>query len=529
MQHDLSVLTRPSADRASLAPQVGVVQRSIRWIIVGAVVVFLAFYNLTDYPTTWFDEGSHLHVPKTLVRFGTYADYSSEGFRYYGPTVGVGPTVMLPIAAAFQIFGIGLLQARLVMVLYFLAAIYAFYRLAHVLGGDRLAWVATALLVASRGVGLVEYGREVLGEVPAFFFVVVGLAVWFAAWEKASWPRLVAVGLLLGLATVTKNQFLLVLAPTLGIAWLLNLIYYRTTPQRVFVVPGLVAGTLFALWQVYTVMYLGPSTASANWAALRTATAGAALVFSPELMKRGLGELMSFKVYLGWLLPILLYAFVLVLPRRREDQQWGLLFVLIAVNLAWYVIASISWLRYAFLGLAVASLFVARFFSALTDGFQVQAASMWQALRGGESAWPKHALRLIMLAWLAVMIALPLAQTAWNIISPDFNAPSAMATYLNQYVSRDALIETWEPEMGFLTDHNYHFPPPLLLNDAVGYIWLGKPSPSQQYSFVQDQAPDYVLVGAFAQWVKLYPDDILSAQYKLMKTIGGYELYARSQ
>ena len=74
-----------------------------------AMLVFLALYNLTDYPLTWFDEGSHLHVPKTIVRFGEYADYSSEGFRYYGPTVGVGPTVMLPIAGVFRLFGIGLL------------------------------------------------------------------------------------------------------------------------------------------------------------------------------------------------------------------------------------------------------------------------------------------------------------------------------------------------------------------------------------------------------------------------------------
>ncbi|MEZ4641085.1 MAG: hypothetical protein R2856_40025, partial [Caldilineaceae bacterium] len=50
-----------------------------------AVVAFLAFYNLTDYPRTWFDEGSHLHVPKALVTMGVYADYSSEGLRHFGP------------------------------------------------------------------------------------------------------------------------------------------------------------------------------------------------------------------------------------------------------------------------------------------------------------------------------------------------------------------------------------------------------------------------------------------------------------
>jgi len=76
-----------------------------RWalvVVAAAAVVFLAVYRLADYPITWFDEGSHLHVPKALSSLGVYADYSSDGLRYFGPTLGVGPTVMLPIAAVFK-------------------------------------------------------------------------------------------------------------------------------------------------------------------------------------------------------------------------------------------------------------------------------------------------------------------------------------------------------------------------------------------------------------------------------------------
>ncbi|NJN93658.1 MAG: hypothetical protein HC875_06000 [Anaerolineales bacterium] len=298
-------------------------QRSLPLTIAAIVILFLAFFNLTHYPITWFDEGSHLHVPKTLVRYGVYADYSSEGFRHYGPTIGIGPTIMLPIAAAFQFFGIGLLQARLVMVLYLLATIYVFYRLAEGLGGTRLAWVATALLVTSRGISLIEYGRQVLGEVPGLLFVVAGLALWFATWERSSWQRLAAVGLLLGLAMVTKHQYLLVLAPTLGLAWLANLNYYRTAPQRLFIVPGIIAFFCFALWQGYLILYLGPATASENLAMFRQFTSGAALVLSPQLMERGLRELLSLNVYMGWLVPVLAYGFILALPRQKEGQRWG--------------------------------------------------------------------------------------------------------------------------------------------------------------------------------------------------------------
>lgn len=525
MQRNANILTKLAPNQVGVGRQAKTMQRLITMIVIGVFLIFLAAYNLTDYPVTWFDEGSHLHVPKTLLRFGVYADYSSEGFRYYGPTVGVGPTVMLPIAAVFKLFGIGLFQARLIMVLYLLATIYVFYRLAAILGGQRLAWVATALLIASRGISLLEYGRQVLGEVPGLFFVVAGLGLWFVTWEKATWRQLGLVGLLLGLAMVTKNQYLLVLAPTLGLAWLANLLYYRTAPQRIFIIPGVIAGACFAVWQVYMILYLGPATASENLAALRTATAGAALVFSPDLMRRSIQELLSLKVYLGWLAPVLIYSFLIVLPRRRESQQWGVLLILIVVNLVWYVVASISWLRYAFPGLVMASLFVARFFFDLTDGFQLKLTAFWQSLREGQSTWTRQVLSFTLLLWLAAMIVIPLAQTTKQIVWPDFNAPAAMAVYLDEHVAPDALIETWEPEMGFLTNHNYHFPPQLLLNTAVGHMWLGKSSPAQQYSFVQDESPEYVLVGIFARWVGLYPQDWLAEHYTLVTTIGGYELY----
>lgn len=507
---------------------VGVLRRN--WVLAVAVVgiLFLVFFNLSSYPVTWFDEGSHLHVPKTLVQTGVYADKSSEGFRYYGPTVGVGPTVFLPIAAAFEVFGIGLLQARVVMALYLLAAIAIFYVMARQFGGATLAGVALALLVTSRGADILGNGRQVLGEVPGIFFMVAGLVLWFSAWEKPDWKRLTGAGLLLGLSLVTKNQYLIVVGPGLGLAFLANLFYYKSVPQKVFLITGIVTVLTYVAWQAYQIVYLGPATASQNWAFFRQATADSALIFSPSLMKRAVTQLLDLNVYLGLLLPALAYGFVLSLPRRRDGLKWGVLFFLIAANLIWYVFASISWLRYAFPALAFSSLLVAKLFSDLTGGFHLELAKLWQTLRKGEGIATGYALRSILLVWLAAMILVPLAQNLKDIVRPPFNAPAAMAAYMNANVDKSALVETWEPEMGFLTDHNYHFPPPQLLYVANSYIWLGKTPPSAQYDFVQKNLPDYVLVGAFSSWVQLYPMDFLATHYKLVTSIGGYELYARN-
>jgi hypothetical protein len=350
--------------------------------------------------------------------------------------------------------------------------------------------------------------------------------VWFAAWERASWKRLVVVGLLLGLAMVTKQQYLLVLAPTLLAAWVANLIYYRSAPQRVFLVPGIVAGACFALWQIYMILYLGPATVSENLKQYRQFTAGAALVFNASLMERALDELLSLRVYMSLLFPVVIYGTSLAFPRRRDGHQWFTLWVLVVWNLVWYVVASVSWLRYAFPALSVAALFVARFFQDLTHDFELNVAELWRGLRRREWPAPQWMLRWTLTGWLAVMILVPLAQTGRQIVAPPFNAPAALADYLNAHVSREALIETWEPEMGFLTDHNYHYPPQIRLNTAVGHIWQGGASPAEGYDFVQTERPAYVLVGAFARWVEMYPPELLAERYTRVTTVGAYELYA---
>lgn len=85
--------------------------------------------------------------------------------------------------------------------------------------------------------------------------------------------------------------------------------------------------------------------------------------------------------------------------------------------------------------------------------------------------------------------------------------------------------ETLEPEMGFLTDHNYHYPPHALLNDTVGQIWRDKPPVSDNYSFVEEENPDYVLVGEFAKWTNMYRTDMFERFYRHLVTIGSYDLY----
>jgi len=508
-----------------------------RLTVAGAAlfILFLFFYNLTDYPKTWFDEGSHLHVPKALVTMGVYADYSSEGLRHYGPTIGVGPTVMVPIAAAFQLFGVGLLQARLVMVAYLAAATLLMGLLARRLLGLRSALVATTLLLTMPAIGMVEYGRQVLGEVPGLAFMAAGFLLWFARWRRSRWWELALVGLLLGLSVVTKYQYLLVLGLSLVAAWGMNLLFFKL-PQRFFLIPGIVTALVFGAWQMFTLVYLGPATIGENLAMLRESAAGAAAVFSPALMRRAVGELFSAKSFLWMLFPALLYSgYALLRPSdklhpsdkmnlsQEQRQQLAILYLLSLINLAWYVVASVSWLRYAFLGLAFSTFFVAWMFRDLTANFS--AGQLWQAAQSGRRAAGYGG--LILLLWLGVMLAAPAARLSWTIASAPPDDSMQMAAVMNREVPLNALVETWEPQMGFLTDHRYHYPPQWLLNRAVRQVWLGETPVAELYDFTE-LAPDFVLIGEFGRWVDVYPVERLQqAGYERVETVGQFELYRR--
>jgi hypothetical protein len=501
-------------------------QRRATWIVFAAGVAFLAMYRLADYPTTWFDEGSHLHVPKALLRYGVYADYSSDGFRYFGPTLGVGPTVLLPIAAMFKLLGVGLVQARLVIVAYLLGALYLFHRLARTLASETVASLAIALLISSRSIAFLETGRQVLGEVPALCLLLAAFVVWFSAWDGRA-NRLLIAGTLFGLAVITKYQVLLAIAPTFAFGFVLNVMYYRGTRARVFVWPALVTGTIFALWQAVLVIYLGPQNSLQNFAALRAATAGAAAVFSFPLMRRAAGELVAFKTFGGSLAIGLLYGAFLSIPRSRKAQQRNVLLLFVVITTAWYVFASVSWLRYAFAGLAIATLFLAIFFVDLIQFLRTSSRHEGEAeVEGSELV--RGSLIAVVAVWIVLIVVPSIALTARAILVPPINTPAVMAAYLSGKVPTTAVIETWEPELGFLTAHNYHYPPTGMLNVAVRHIWSGGPAPRQQYHPLESEQPPYVIVGPFARWVDVYPADVLEREYLHVTSIGGYDLYARN-
>jgi hypothetical protein len=212
------------------------------------------------------------------------------------------------------------------------------------------------------------------------------------------------------------------------------------------------------------------------------------------------------QAYGGLLLPALAYG--LWRCRQRSPQALAeLLSVLLpTLWLGWYLV-SLGWPRYAFPALAFGALAVARM---LGDLFG------WLRSRQPLAAYA-------LAAYAAAAIVAPLGLTASKVLSPDDSA-QRIAAYLDSSVHVDTIVETWEPELGLLTDHRYHYPPIELLDVAVRHTWLG--GPPLIYNGLEAQ-PAYVVVGPFGSYVAIYPAETLASDYQAERTEGPYTVYRR--
>ncbi len=490
----------------------------IFWLVIlGAIVLFLALYNLTFYPPTWYDEGIHMLVAKRLALEGEYR---------FGPAS--GPTVFLPVAAAFRLAGVELVAGRLVMVGYLLACLATFYLLARRLGGWKVATVATLLFVTSPGINLIRWGRQALGEVPAAFFFLLALLLWLRALEESRAGRrrgwLILAGVLLGLAILTKNQFLLLL-PAWVLLWLADRLYYRQASHADLVLPFVVALVCVVAWYVGQ-RFLFPSgqqLATRNVQEWSDALGRGILTLSPRRMLEAVKFLTGQDALYAWALPGGLYAVVLGLRRSRQGLRWAPLVIVSVVWLGWFVLLSVGWPRYAFLALALLAVAVAQLFHDLTDGYRLPLKELVGQARAGGPVLELGG-QAALLALLLLFVLRPLQGRLSEVVTGGDDSPQRMAAYIVQNLPAGATIETYDPEICFLSGYSCHFPPNMIMDASIKYVWYNAPPPSEFYDFRAHGAP-YLLIGDFGRWVHLYDPEVVARDYQLEVSIGNYALY----
>lgn len=183
------------------------------WIALIGYLVIGGIYAFTGY--VGFDEAFNLQMPANLAQHGKYST-TYQGGQAFDPVITTGPTVLLPITLSFAVFGVGIVQARLVIFLFWLTFVLLFSATAYRLGG----WLSMLLaLIWSQFLPFIlDFGLKVMGEIPAMAFLLLGL--WALSKNKAFWGAM-----LLSFSVLAKINYLFVLGPVAlfyGLRWLLN-------------------------------------------------------------------------------------------------------------------------------------------------------------------------------------------------------------------------------------------------------------------------------------------------------------------
>lgn len=188
-----------------------------------ALFVFLASYRLSENPPTWLDEGTITQVSINLAKSGVYGIQTAPHHFISTDFLTTSFPVIYPVAASFSLFGITILNARLVMVLFMALLCALSYLLIRSLATEKkyaLSLFSLFLLVTFAP--LYGHGKNVLGEVPGLMFFVASLVLLYRAEKYPNLWLWALSGALAGLSMATKPIYLLIIVPSAFLIFLIQ-------------------------------------------------------------------------------------------------------------------------------------------------------------------------------------------------------------------------------------------------------------------------------------------------------------------
>ncbi len=185
---------------------------SVVLIFVGAV----SLWTLSTKPKLWVDEAKGIEMAKSFYESGKLDIEISPGV-FSGVSYvlqSTGYPVTLPLALFFGIFGYGLAEARIYMLLWMILGLYVIFFVGKKFFGTKNALLALFLIATFAS--FYDNGRTVVGEIPGFLFLVSGMYFWI---EKRYFYW---TGIFWGLAIVAKPSVYLILVPAMIVVLLLE-------------------------------------------------------------------------------------------------------------------------------------------------------------------------------------------------------------------------------------------------------------------------------------------------------------------
>jgi 4-amino-4-deoxy-L-arabinose transferase-like glycosyltransferase len=481
-----------------------------------AVLTLALTWNLSAYPAPWFDEGHHIAAAATLARHGVYGAPQAGAIVPFDPAVLVGPPIILPVAASFAVFGVGVLQARIVMVLFALCAAWVLWRTARHLVGDRAALLAMAVVVAGTPepfASFVFMGRHMVGEVPALGFFLAGLLLLPAGRDEgpASAWRLTLSGLAFGAAMLTKGQLLFVGGAALGLAWVLDRVYYRQRPWFEVPVALAVGVGCVGAWQLIQYVALDPAQFAEHTAVLRSGLTVQIFAFDPIFWRNAAGALWR-SGFLVWGAVGVVWAVRRARVQDASGHAHARLAALALLGLCWFAMLSVGWARYALYPTVLLPIWT-------SDAL----LSWWDRFRRDGRATP--AWRVAAVAVLAMALLWQARVWTAHVLAPPETGFVAMRDFVRREVPPDAMVESWEWE--FMAEPHPRFSRPGVdvMFEVTRYVMRQQPAPSDLYDPLA-RRPDYLLQGPFGGWTGIYRELIERPTTGVVAHFGSYRLYS---
>ena len=432
------------------------------------------------------------------------------------------------VALSFWLFGVGIVQARIVEVMITVATLLLMYYLVRRIYNQSIALGTLAvmtLLPAYIDLFPIYVGRQVLGEMPAMFFLLAGYMAMLSLPRYRLWALALAV-LFWAFALITKLQVLPFWMCSLAVPSLVA-VYRRDWKSFSFWVITLVGSLAGShILMVFSEQLLQAKSGVAD--PIHGLYDVTALVISIP------SRMFALIVVIMFGLPTLLglcYGLLNIVTNKldwRFTEQVKIALLFLASSwFGWFLLFSVGWVRYIFPPIFVGSIFVACMIYDLTRGYDVTyTLQQGRAFFRGRG-FNKEAVGAL-LVLLIVVISVPRTATAvykTYVIDAD-NSVQQTADFLNSQTPADALIETYDSELMFLLNRPYHYPPDQLLVDLIRRTFLYEDNIDVDYDPLVAN-PDYLVVGPHSKQWRLYDPVVRAGAFRLLQSYKRYQIYER--
>lgn len=337
-------------------------------ILVTTLVLFmtilLKIISIVLTQALSFDGAFNTQVAINLVSGKGYST-SYNSIKLHDPIVQTGPTVILPTALAFQIFGVSFESALLVNGIYltilFLSVIYYLQNKINL----KVPYVLVAMILLFATPKLTEFGLGGYGEIPALTFFIISLIFYHDWHKKHRIFYLIMSGLFGGLSVLTKTV-LLIMIPSFLFA---N--FYFTILEKIKLINWIKTALIWiitfitpiALFEFYKLISLGWQSYSDLASNLLVNIGQQAGVIPGYIDTPGL--LQKFSLHLTWLslyigiqknviILVLLSIFVALITLLLKNKKYKsinnfhtpdllILFLVLLSYFGWFLIITPTW------------------------------------------------------------------------------------------------------------------------------------------------------------------------------------------